>query len=80
VLAVTVVGLLGHRSRPLPSAVVTGAGVAARTLYGHIGELLNLPVIVTRYQIAAQGERITAQLVVLAYETRGPVGEGRAER
>ncbi|WP_329391589.1 sensor histidine kinase [Streptomyces sp. NBC_01716] len=36
---------------------VTGAACAGWALYGHIGELLNLPVIVALYTVAVQGDR-----------------------
>ncbi|ONK12374.1 sensor histidine kinase [Streptomyces sp. MP131-18] len=56
-LAVTVLGLLAHRRKPLLAAVVTGAASLTWTLYGHIGELLNLPVMVALYFVAVQGDR-----------------------
>ncbi|MFJ6822829.1 histidine kinase dimerization/phosphoacceptor domain-containing protein [Streptomyces niveus] len=36
---------------------VTGAACAGWALYGHIGELLNLPVIVALYTVAVPGDR-----------------------
>jgi signal transduction histidine kinase len=52
------VGTLLVRSRwPLAVAVVTGAACAGWALYGHIGELLNLPVMVALYAVAVQGDR-----------------------
>ncbi|MEV8114784.1 histidine kinase [Streptomyces xiamenensis] len=56
-LALSVAGLLAHRVLPLFSAVVTGAGSLAWTLYGHIGELLNLPFMVSLYFVAVSGHR-----------------------
>ncbi|WP_307815669.1 histidine kinase [Streptomyces sp. 7-21] len=57
VFAGSLAGLLAWRRLPLAAAVVTGAGIAAWTLYGHIGELLNLPVMVALYGVAVSGER-----------------------
>lgn len=52
------VGALLVRSRwPVAVACVTGAACAGWTLYGHIGELLNLPVMVALYTVAVQGNR-----------------------
>ncbi|MFD0427892.1 hypothetical protein ACFQ60_05690 [Streptomyces zhihengii] len=46
------------RSRyPVAVAVVTGAACAGWALYGHIGELLNLPVMVALYTVAVRGDR-----------------------
>lgn len=52
------VGALLVRSRwPVAVALVTGAGCAGWALYGHIGELLNLPVMVALYAVAVTGGR-----------------------
>ncbi|GAA1945722.1 histidine kinase [Streptomyces durmitorensis] len=52
------IGALLVRSRwPVAVTVVTGAACAGWALYGHIGELLNLPVMVALYALAAQGDR-----------------------
>ncbi len=73
-LAVSLAGLLAHRLRPLVAALVTGVGLAAWTLYGHIGELLNLPVMVALYQVAAQGDRRrTVRTAVVAAVASGVV-------
>ncbi|MGW4026008.1 sensor histidine kinase [Streptomyces sp. NPDC005009] len=52
------IGALLVRSRwPVAVAVVTGAACAGWALYGHIGELLNLPVMVALYAVAVHGDR-----------------------
>ncbi|UCM89462.1 sensor histidine kinase [Streptomyces marincola] len=56
-LAVSVLGLLAHRRRPLLSAGVTGAASLGWTVHGHLGELLNLPVMVALYWVAVRGDR-----------------------
>ncbi|WP_405907355.1 histidine kinase dimerization/phosphoacceptor domain-containing protein [Streptomyces sp. NBC_00828] len=56
-LAVSLLALVWRRRWPVPVAVVTGAACAGWALYGHIGELLNLPVIVALYTVAVQGDR-----------------------
>ncbi|MFF1300460.1 MULTISPECIES: sensor histidine kinase [unclassified Streptomyces] len=45
------------RRRRWPVAAVTGAACAGWALYGHIGELLNLPTLVALYTVAVQGDR-----------------------
>ncbi|MEU0909619.1 sensor histidine kinase [Streptomyces althioticus] len=55
--AVSVGALLVRTRWPVGVAVVTGAACAGWTLYGHIGELLNLPVMVALYTVAVQGDR-----------------------
>ncbi|WP_243745158.1 histidine kinase dimerization/phosphoacceptor domain-containing protein, partial [Streptomyces hainanensis] len=57
VYAVSMVGLLAHRVRPMTSAAVAGAGCVVWTLHGHIGELLNLPAMVALYHVALAGDR-----------------------
>ncbi|MCK1794787.1 sensor histidine kinase [Streptomyces sp. XM4193] len=56
-LAVSLVALLGRRRWPVPVALTTGAACAGWALNGHVGELLNLPVIVALYTVAVQGDR-----------------------
>lgn len=55
--AVSVAALLVRSRWPLAVTVVTGAACAGWALYGHIGELLNLPVMVALYAVAVQGDR-----------------------
>lgn len=55
--AVSVLALLVRGRWPVPVALVTGAGGAGWALYGHTGELLNLPVIAALYSLAALGDR-----------------------
>ncbi|MGA5769153.1 DUF7134 domain-containing protein [Streptomyces pseudogriseolus] len=55
--AVSVGALLVRTRWPVGVAVVTGAACAGRALYGHIGELLNLPVMVALYTVAVRGNR-----------------------
>ncbi|WP_405679253.1 sensor histidine kinase [Streptomyces sp. NBC_01511] len=56
-LAVSVLALVVRRRRPMLVVTVTGAACAGWALYGHIGELLNLPVIVALYTVAVLGDR-----------------------
>ncbi|MEW1796175.1 histidine kinase dimerization/phosphoacceptor domain-containing protein [Streptomyces niveus] len=56
-VAVSVLALAARRRSPVPVVVVTGAACAGWALYGHIGELLNLPVIVALYTVAVPGDR-----------------------
>jgi hypothetical protein len=56
-LAVSLIALVWRRRWPVPVAVVTGAACAGWALHGHIGELLNLPVIVALYTVAVLGDR-----------------------
>ncbi|MFC9269731.1 sensor histidine kinase [Streptomyces zhihengii] len=55
--AVSVGALLVRSRYPVAVAVVTGAACAGWALYGHIGELLNLPVMVALYTVAVRGDR-----------------------
>ncbi|MFC8130470.1 sensor histidine kinase [Streptomyces sp. NPDC057302] len=55
--AMSVAALLVRGRWPVGVTVVTGAACAGWALYGHIGELLNLPVMVALYALAAQGDR-----------------------
>ncbi|MEW1928800.1 sensor histidine kinase [Streptomyces sp. NPDC088360] len=55
--AVSVAALLVRSRWPVAVTVVTGAACAGWALHGHIGELLNLPVMVALYAIAVQGDR-----------------------
>ncbi|WP_367125135.1 sensor histidine kinase [Streptomyces phytohabitans] len=56
-LAVSLLALAVRRRHPVLAALVTGAACAGWALYGHIGELLNLPVIVALYTVAVSGDR-----------------------
>ncbi|QIB48076.1 sensor histidine kinase [Streptomyces aureoverticillatus] len=56
-LVVSLAALAWRRRWPVPVAAVTGAACAGWALYGHIGELLNLPFIVALYTVAALGDR-----------------------
>ncbi|MER7177197.1 sensor histidine kinase [Streptomyces mesophilus] len=56
-LAVSLGALVWRRRWPVPVVAVTGAACAGWALYGHIGELLNLPVIVALYTVAVLGSR-----------------------
>ncbi|MFG2171777.1 hypothetical protein ACGFMO_10370 [Streptomyces niveus] len=56
-VAVSVLALIARRRRPVPVVLITGAACAGWALYGHIGELLNLPVIVALYTVAVLGDR-----------------------
>ncbi|MEV0122844.1 sensor histidine kinase [Streptomyces sp. NPDC050703] len=56
-LALSLVALVWRRRWPLPVAGVTGAACAGWALYGHIGELLNLPVMLALYTVAVLGDR-----------------------
>ncbi|GAA2331817.1 sensor histidine kinase [Streptomyces kunmingensis] len=55
--ALSLCALLGRRRWPAAVAAATGAACAAWALYQHIGELLNLPVIVALYTVAVRGSR-----------------------
>ncbi|MDT6982341.1 sensor histidine kinase [Streptomyces lusitanus] len=55
--AVSIGALLVRTRWPVGVAVVTGAACAGWALYGHIGELLNLPVMVALYTVAVRGNR-----------------------
>lgn len=69
------VGALLVRSRwPVAVTVVTGAACAGWALYGHIGELLNLPVMVALYAVAVRGDRRrTLRTAVVAALVSGTV-------
>ncbi|XMN08960.1 sensor histidine kinase [Streptomyces griseobrunneus] len=56
-LAVSLVALAFRRRRPVAVLCLTGAACAGWALHGHIGELLNLPVIVALYTVAVLGDR-----------------------
>ncbi|GAA2070245.1 hypothetical protein GCM10009801_20840 [Streptomyces albiaxialis] len=56
-LAVSLLALAARRAWPVAAAAVTGAACAGWALYGHIGELLNLPFIVALYTVAVGGSR-----------------------
>ncbi|WP_151480738.1 sensor histidine kinase [Streptomyces albicerus] len=73
-LAVSLLALFWRRRWPVAVAVVTGAACAGWALYGHIGELLNLPVIVALYTVAVQGDRRrTLRTGLIASLTSGAV-------
>lgn len=72
--AVSVAALLVRSRWPVAVTVVTGAACAGWALYGHIGELLNLPVMVALYALAVQGDRRrTLRTAVLAALVSGVV-------
>ncbi|MFD9857899.1 sensor histidine kinase [Streptomyces alboflavus] len=54
---VSVAALLVRGRWPVAVSVVTGTACAGWALYGHIGELLNLPVMVALYTLAVRGDR-----------------------
>ncbi|KKD03176.1 sensor histidine kinase [Streptomyces sp. WM6386] len=56
-LVISLLALVWRRRWPVPVAVVTGAACAGWALYGHIGELLNLPTLVALYTVAVRGDR-----------------------
>ncbi|WP_079181535.1 sensor histidine kinase [Streptomyces sp. Tue 6075] len=56
-LVVSLAALVVRRRWPVPVVCVTGAACAGWALHGHIGELLNLPVIVALYTVAVLGDR-----------------------
>ena len=73
-LAVSLLALVWRRRWPVAVAVVTGAACAGWALYGHIGELLNLPVIVALYSVAVRGDRRrTVRTGLIASLTSGAV-------
>ncbi|RKN44958.1 sensor histidine kinase [Streptomyces hoynatensis] len=57
ILAFSLAGLLLHRRLPPVSVAVTQGGCLAWTLYGHVGELLNLPAMLSLYSVAVTGSR-----------------------
>ncbi|MEV8313971.1 sensor histidine kinase [Streptomyces sp. NPDC059900] len=72
--AVSVAALLVRSRWPVAVTVVTGAGCAGWALHGHIGELLNLPVMVALYALAVQGgRRRTLRTAVIAGLVSGVV-------
>ncbi|MFI5658395.1 sensor histidine kinase [Streptomyces sp. NPDC051684] len=73
-LAVSLSALVWRRRWPVAVASVTGAACAGWALYGHIGELLNLPVILALYTVAVLGSRrCTAWVAVIAAAASGAV-------
>ncbi|MGW1716415.1 sensor histidine kinase [Streptomyces sp. NPDC002156] len=73
-LVVSLLALVWRRRWPVAVAVVTGAACAGWALYGHIGELLNLPVIVALYSVAVRGDRRrTVRTGLIASLTAGAV-------
>lgn len=72
--AVSVGALLVRTRWPVGVAVVTGAACAGWALYGHIGELLSLPVMVALYTVAVRGNRRrTVRTGVVAAPASGTV-------
>ncbi|MGW6456609.1 sensor histidine kinase [Streptomyces sp. NPDC055078] len=72
--AVSIAALLFRSRRPVAVAVVTGAACAGWALYGHIGELLNLPVMAALYAVAVRGgRRRTIRTGVIASLASGAV-------
>ncbi|MFJ9666363.1 sensor histidine kinase [Streptomyces sp. NPDC101219] len=72
--AVSIGALLVRSRYPVAVTVVTGAACAGWALYGHIGELLNLPVMVALYAVAVQGDRRrTVRTAVIAAVVSGAV-------
>ncbi|WP_399919984.1 sensor histidine kinase [Streptomyces kanamyceticus] len=69
------VAVLLVRSRfPVAVTLVTGAACAGWALYGHIGELLNLPVMAALYALAVKGDRRrTLRTAVIAAPASGVV-------
>ncbi|MFD3924159.1 sensor histidine kinase [Streptomyces sp. NPDC058595] len=73
-LAVSLLALVRRRREPVAVAVITGAACAGWALYGHIGEMLNLPVIVALYTVAVAGDRRrTVRTAVVAAVVSGAV-------
>ncbi|MGW6025370.1 sensor histidine kinase [Streptomyces sp. NPDC055099] len=72
--AVSVAALLVRSRWPVAVTVITGAACAGWALYGHIGELLNLPVMVALYALAVRGDRRrTLRTAVVAALVSGTV-------
>jgi signal transduction histidine kinase len=73
-LAVSAAALLVRGRWPAAAAAVTGAACAGWALQGHIGELLNLPVMVVLYALAVQGGRArTLRTALIASLASGAV-------
>lgn len=79
----SVLALLGRRRRPVAMALLSGAALTGLYVLGHHGELLNLPVMVTLYTVAVQGDRrstVVAAVVasawsgVLGFSSDDPLG------
>ncbi|GHC89859.1 two-component sensor histidine kinase [Streptomyces flavofungini] len=71
---VSVAALLVRSRWPVAVSVVTGVACAGWALYGHIGELLNLPVMVALYALAVLGDRRrTLRAAVIAALASGVV-------
>ncbi|HEU4539679.1 MAG TPA: sensor histidine kinase [Jiangellaceae bacterium] len=80
---VSVVALFGRRRWPFAVALASGASLSGLYVLGHHGELLNLPVMVALYTIAARGDRratvVTAVVAsawsgLLAFTSDNPLG------
>ncbi|WP_371749989.1 sensor histidine kinase [Streptomyces sp. NBC_01283] len=73
-VALSLSALMWRRKWPAAVASVTGAACAGWALYGHIGELLNLPVIVALYTVAVRGSRRrTAWVALIAAGASGMI-------
>jgi hypothetical protein len=74
-VVVSLAALLARRRWPLPVTVITGAALAGLYLLGHHGELLNLPVMVALYTVAARGPTsLTIIVGTIASATSGLLG------
>jgi signal transduction histidine kinase len=81
--ATSIAALLFRRRWPLAVAAVCGVALSGLYLLGHHGELLNLPVMVALYTVAAQGDRRTTVVTaivasvwsgVLGFTSDDPIG------
>lgn len=82
-VAVSIAALLVRRRWPILVTVVAGMALSVLYVLGHHGEMLNLPVMVGLYTIAAQGDRRTTVVVavvaatwsgILGYTSDDPIG------
>lgn len=74
-VAVSLAALLVRRRWPLHITVITGAALAMLYLLGHHGELLNLPVMVALYTVAARGPTsLTVVVGIVASAVSGLLG------
>jgi signal transduction histidine kinase len=74
-VVVSLAALLARRQWPLPVTLITGATLAGLYLLGHHGELLNLPVMVALYTVAARGPtHVTIIVGAVASATSGLLG------
>jgi signal transduction histidine kinase len=81
--AASIVALLLRRRQPFAVAVGCGAALSGLYVLGHHGELLNLPVMVALYTVAASGDRRTTVVTavvasvwsgVLGFTSDDPIG------